>query len=482
MAHGKSVTPQTFIAEKGVALIERRCLEMGFLFHPRRVDFGIDGHIDLVDPGTGRLLNSLVLVQSKASNRSFTEETSQGFRYLCEERDLELWLAGNAPVVLVLSHPDDDEAWWVEIKSSFPDATSRAARSVYVDKERDRFDKTAAGRLLNLGIPKDAGLYLRPPPKIETLTTNLMPLLDFPRSIYVGESTVSDYREAGDLLAQGRDRNSAWMLRDGMVYSFHDLRHPPLNRLCDGAIEEHDTAEWADGDDEDLQYRFKDLLQRTVQDEHPELRWHKERRHLHFKASRRLTPFKAGRGPGSRGRTVFAPHYKKTDPSQVGYYHHAALQMRFRRLGATWYCELEPDYCFTRDGREESQFADSLLSGIKRLDRHPAVAGWTRMWANHLAQDKGLLKPEISVTFGTLETVTVDLGIDDKLWGPAPAEVIADDEPEATADAAAAQAELAAAGLDGEDLLSLIQAPDDTGPSRRRRRPAPSRREPRGAR
>lgn len=33
MADRKTVTRQTFIGEKGIALIERRCLEMGHLFH-----------------------------------------------------------------------------------------------------------------------------------------------------------------------------------------------------------------------------------------------------------------------------------------------------------------------------------------------------------------------------------------------------------------------------------------------------------------
>jgi uncharacterized protein DUF4365 len=47
---------------------------MGFIFHPRRVDHGIDGHIDLVDPGTGALLNQVLLVQSKAQDRRFPFE------------------------------------------------------------------------------------------------------------------------------------------------------------------------------------------------------------------------------------------------------------------------------------------------------------------------------------------------------------------------------------------------------------------------
>ncbi|HEY5987842.1 MAG TPA: hypothetical protein VIV12_15935, partial [Streptosporangiaceae bacterium] len=79
--------------------------------------------------------------------------------------------------------------------------------------------------------------------------------------------------------------------------------------------------------------------------------------------------------PGSRGRTVFGPHYAKSDPERVSYYHHAALRTRFRRIGGTWYCQLEPDYCFATDGYTESRFADSLLGGSS------ASTGTRRSWA-----------------------------------------------------------------------------------------------------
>jgi hypothetical protein len=128
VAGRKTVTRQTIIGEKGIALIERRCLEMGYLFHPRRVDHGIDGHIDLVDQDSGAVLNQTLLVQSKASDRPFAWETDQSLRFVCDDRDLDLWLAGNAPVILVLSHPEQDEAWWVDVKAAFPDAESRVSR------------------------------------------------------------------------------------------------------------------------------------------------------------------------------------------------------------------------------------------------------------------------------------------------------------------------------------------------------------------
>jgi len=44
----KTVTQQTLIGEGGVALIARRVNEMGYLWHERRVDHGIDGEIELV--------------------------------------------------------------------------------------------------------------------------------------------------------------------------------------------------------------------------------------------------------------------------------------------------------------------------------------------------------------------------------------------------------------------------------------------------
>jgi hypothetical protein len=253
------------------------------------------------------------------------------------------------------------------------------------------------------------------------------------------------------------DQWVAWILRDGLVLSFTSLRELPLSALCDGDVEEHDTSEWAGSEDADVRYSFTDLLSRTVQDSYPDLRWHNARRHVHFRATSDLRPRKAGKGPRSRGRTVFGPHYAKSEPGRISYYHHAALRTRFRSIGGTWYCQLEPGYCFTTDGYAEAGFADSLLAGIKRMDRHPAVAGWTRMWANFLGQPPDLFSPPRPVLLGELATVTVDRGIDDRWWGPAPADVVPDeDHDHQRADDAHAAAALAAANIDTGDLLALI--------------------------
>ena len=92
MANRKTMTRQTLIGEKGIELITRRCLQMGYLFHPRRVDHGIDGHIDLVEAETGAVLNLTLLVQSKTQDRPFQGENADAFRHLCDQRDLDIRL------------------------------------------------------------------------------------------------------------------------------------------------------------------------------------------------------------------------------------------------------------------------------------------------------------------------------------------------------------------------------------------------------
>lgn len=42
----KKLTRSTIISEAGIALINRRVTEMGFVWHDRRVDAGIDGEIE----------------------------------------------------------------------------------------------------------------------------------------------------------------------------------------------------------------------------------------------------------------------------------------------------------------------------------------------------------------------------------------------------------------------------------------------------
>ncbi|MCA1636692.1 MAG: DUF4365 domain-containing protein, partial [Acidobacteria bacterium] len=89
-------------------------------------------------------------VQSKATERRFPAETAVKFHYTCDENDLRYWLEGNTPVILVVSRPRTDEAYWVSVKSYFKDQERRASRRIVFDKKRDRFDEHSTKALMDL--------------------------------------------------------------------------------------------------------------------------------------------------------------------------------------------------------------------------------------------------------------------------------------------------------------------------------------------
>ena len=59
-----------------MTLVEKRVLDMGWPWNPSGVfDAGIDGYIEVRDPTTGAALNSIIQVQSRATQGKFTAET-----------------------------------------------------------------------------------------------------------------------------------------------------------------------------------------------------------------------------------------------------------------------------------------------------------------------------------------------------------------------------------------------------------------------
>jgi Domain of unknown function (DUF4365) len=410
----KTVTQQTLIGEGGVALIARRVNEMGYLWHERRVDHGIDGEIELVGPDRSAL-NLVVMVQSKARDRQFSYETDAGFRWTAAQADLDYWLSGNAPVIVVLSRPAEDQAWWFDVRAEFTDPRRRAKRTVTIDKHRQGFDRSAAEAIMRTAVPRGSGIYLASPPKREILTTNLLPVEDWPQNLYIVPAAVQSYSQGWKKLRETAGVAPGWVLSEGMIASFDDPAGSSLRELCSGEVQSHESAEWADSIDQRILQQFSDLLRRTlVADYRQDLRWHSSRRHLHFRATRDLHPRVIKAGNGQQGEMVFSAHYASRDTGRVSYYHHAALKPAFRRLGSRWFCQLETDYCFTSDGIKESPLADNLLTRIKQ--HHPALRDWTRTWESYLKGGQAARNSRIA--FGTLLTFGADRGIDDSWWGP----------------------------------------------------------------
>lgn len=440
----KKISRQDSIGDAGVALIHLRVAAMGHIWHERKTDAGIDGEIELRNAQTGEVRNHIVLVQSKASDADFPGETDESFHFVVKERDLEYWLSGNAPVVLVCSHPKREQAWWVHINEYFADAARRESRKVVFDKVTQEFGASAAHPLARLAAPAGSGVYLGPEPRTETILSNLLPLVH-PEKVFFVPSSASDNAQVRDaLIATGVNRTN-WTLRGGHLYSFQPFSEKAWDRLLDGPEMSQPTESYLRTDSGDEQRLGIELINRAVRDTfHRELRWHGRRKMLYFRGTADLSPRKVA-GRGARERTVFKGYPKKKDEKAIAYYRHDAASLQWLLGENAWYAQITPTYHFTSDGSQEYPWSDDQLSGIKRRERAASVEGSLLMWAAYLRGDKPSLDgPGRDLRFGPLLTFEAEHGVDDTHW-----EGTRKDAPEAEA---------------GEDMSAAVVDLDELSP------------------
>lgn len=419
----KKIIQQSQIGQQGVNLVEGIVLEMGYVWRPTpNADAGIDGTIEIRDATTGEVKNAIVQVQIKATTRPFQAETVDVVEYNCDANDLQYWLQGNVPVLLIVCRPATREAYWVSVKDYFKDPSIRKGRKISFDKNRDRFDRTSAPALARLGLPRDVGVFFAPPPKRERLYSNLLRVTSFPGKLYI---SATDFRLSKDLWAKfnvmGVRPGSEYVLTDKQIISFHDLTQHPWNAICDsGGQEVFDSGEWAFTDDVDRRHVFTRLLKQCLKEKARtlDLRYDRSQGYYHFLATPGRKPQRVSyRGNQSQvKRTVFKGYFSKKNTGRVAYYRHTAFHGDFDYLGGDWYLEITPTYHFTWNGRDLDNLHEERLAGIKRLERNPAVLALVLMWAEYLSQPDDLYRHYPFLTFGELASFEVDVGINDRAW------------------------------------------------------------------
>lgn len=417
----KTLSHRTFLGQQGVNLIERRVQEMGYWWYPSAVpEVGIDGHIEIRDGQTGRMTNLILQVQSRATESRWSWETDTGFDYICEEAELQYWLAGTAEVLLVTSRPSKEEAYWAPVKEYFrANPQNRPARRVSFSKETGRFDRDAARALLQIAAPKEAGAYLSPRPKKEKLYSNLLKVAHYAPELYIAQT---DLRVSKHLWGRAKDFGievgPEWYLSDGNIISFHDLARNPWPRFCEaGTCEQHDTADWAESDDPDRQRQFVRLLNAALKERLKE--WNVRQRKdgtYYFSAVRgtfRPRRIDFSGSVAEQFRTVV----QKYPSGRMHYIRHTAFNGYFKKMDSHWYLEITPSYVFTMDGRTPSKFEGELLSGIKIIEHNDAVLGQVHLWTDILARSADLVHRDYPfLRFSDLLTFELDYGLNDKEW------------------------------------------------------------------
>lgn len=425
----KKIHNNDILGQQGINLIEQIVLDMGFMWYPTGgVEAGIDGTIEIRNPATGEVLNNIIQVQSKATGIPFTSETETSFSYTCKEKDIEYWLGGNAPVILIVSRPKDKLIYWMPVKTYFDTPDKIKSKKVVFDKKAHAFSKDCASGLINLSVPKSVGLYLDPIQKPEELYSNLLEIKKLPKYIYMADTTFTRNKDVTDEMKRmGADPNREFILRNKKILSFHDLDTYPWNSLCDvGTLDSFGVDEWAFSDDMDRENEFRDLLNQSLTEmlRGKHVRYSREHRCYHFTATRNLSDRYYSYLSISKKtkRKVFSGYSKRKDSDLPAFYRHSAFAGKFLKFGDKWYLEISPTYYFTRDGFEDYKFAEDTIKKIKMLELNMAILGQVVMWSKLLQpiQEQNLFETSKTdfIAFGELVKISSEYGIDDSTWLP----------------------------------------------------------------
>lgn len=227
---------------------------------------------------------------------------------------------------------------------------------------------------------------------IEESFANLLQLRHFPETLYVAPALSHTRKAIWAQLAPptsgkpGDYVSSAWTVHEDMFYSFVDPTRSRLRNVVDvGALEELDTHDWAFSKDENRRRLFVQLLNGALRDDlgAQGVRYFKDQDVYAFlgrpdEPPRRLKH----QNLQVRSTVTVVAHYERPgkDGKTFRYQRHSAFQSRFRLLGRIWYLEVTPTYRFTYNGKDLAWYHESLLAGIKRLERNRAVLSQLLVW------------------------------------------------------------------------------------------------------
>ena len=427
----KTISAQGLSGQRGVNLIEDVVLRMGSRWTSSGAnEVGVDGYIEFFDPATREALGLTVAVQSKVVTA--LGNAKESFDWWCDQSDLEYWLKGNTPLILVAAAPESREAYWVCIQDYFNDWKPGDSTKITFHKATNSFAPEALRALTEVAAPRQ-GLYLAPNRRKETLQTNLLPIETLPATVYVGKTHHwNDYPVRKSLSEHKYYPRSGWFLWDKTIITFDDLSGSAWREIViPGTIDKFDTSDWADTLDPQRQKNFVQLLNRTLKEQiSVEIRYCSDQDCYAFAGRPKRHSYRSLKRDSKLG-VVNSYSSTTADGRVFHHFRHLAFRGQFRRLSDVWYLEITPTYRFTSDGHNLERFHESRLKGIKEREGNRAVLSIVMFWADYLRPSKHLFSGDPPlIRFGPLLDMSLPVGINDKAWLAADNDALDPDEDE----------------------------------------------------
>lgn len=423
----KVVPDSVFIGNEGAYLVPQIVNEMRFLWTPSgQFELGIDGTIEIVDPKTAQGTGNIIKAQIKTTSQPWPEEAQDSFSFTVRQQDLDYWLNGNTPVILICCKAGAKEAYWMPVKEYFDKIEHRHERKVRFVKSRDRFTSDCRDSLIQLAAPQASGLYLAPIPKHETLYSNLLPVAHFAETVFHAPTECgTDKAAAQELEKLIEHPQPEWIVTGKRLYSFHNLSEFPWSKICDvGGVETLATSEWSESGDRAVRRDFVRLLNRCLSEKlkQERIRFSKQRHCYFFEPDGKpdqpeVRVVKEVSISRAVAKTVVMARMSKTRPGHISYWRHLAIDPHFVLLGGQWYLEISPTYVFTYDGGRYSKYGEEYLKGIKKIEKNNAVLRNVLTWASFLQpKEDWFAKKYELLKFGPLLKTELDVGIQDTDW------------------------------------------------------------------
>jgi hypothetical protein len=419
---GKGISNETLLGQRGVNMTEQVVLEMGFVWNPIHIESGIDGIIEIRDPSTGETRNKIIQVQVKAVSQ-FAAERPDAFSFTCERAHIGYWLGGTARVILVVCKPDTKEIYWKDLASYFSLPENRDRSTVRFSKTTDQFSISCRSALLSVAKP-EGGLALGALPKREILGINLFELSGYPHDILVTPTKAKSWDEFASALKNAKKPWLQELLWEaGMLYSFFDPVSSGLEDLCDGNTDSIPTESWSHSDHPIKQRHFAQLLGKAFRHRCYKQGVYSDRETGIFYFAKPddadELKLKSKSTTNVTTKTVVSKHSSvRQDGTPSLYFKHYAFDGRMRRFANIWFFELTPTYYFTKDGKTPHANSEILLTGIKRIERHPAVLGAFLTWKEFLTENSLFNFRYEFLSVLSPPGLPIDRGIDDSAWRP----------------------------------------------------------------
>ena len=420
----KTISAEGVLGQKGINLIERIVLDMGSQWTPSGPnEVGIDGYIEFFDPSTRKPLGRTVAVQSKVRS-AIGGDSSPNFRFQCKRADIEYWRDGNIPVILIVSNPSTNEAYWICVNEYFENWTPDSPTNVSFNKIAQQFSPTTLKLLLDIAVPRK-GLYLAATRKHEHLHSNLLQIKALPQHIFVAQTPCKSATDVWSLLQEYDNADGAWVIHKHSLTSFEDLANAPWTSVSEqGTVEKFSTTEWSDSNEPERQRLFVQLLNRTLREQlNPRVRYWPAEECFAIATTRSPRPRTVHgeyRALKRKSKIAVISYFSKTSDDGRVYssFRHMAFHGQFRRIEDEWFLEITPTYRFTKDGFELERFHSEKLKGIKKIEGNRSVLSNVMFWADYLYRTDLLFEATRQrIRFGELLTFEAEIGINDAHWG-----------------------------------------------------------------